>query len=203
MKARAYTPKGSCKICQAPENVRAAIHEAIWDDDGVRNVDYRARGVRAAEQLGFEVEIKTITRHAEHVEESWREITVGDRVGPDERVIVTDFDAVMEQGARVGSKALALVEEVLDRGGPALAMIDPKFVLDAAKLGGGMVVSREQARLKGAKLQVDVAALFAASAGHLRNRSEGTSPDTERSVEEMKATVAAERALLAARASGG
>ena len=79
---RAARKKGDCIICQAPDPIWVAVNVAIWHEGSViRTANYRAAGARAAGQVArtvpgadrySELDPKTITRHADHIEDSWR-----------------------------------------------------------------------------------------------------------------------------------
>lgn len=210
---RAAPLKGDCVICQAPEAIRIAVNVAIWGDGVVRAVDYRSRGRRAANQAAqtvedakvreryLELDPKTITRHADHIEASWREIDPGEQLRGDEVPVSTDFGSVMEAGARVGMKVLAGVEQLVDRDPLAFAALRTKEAIALAKLGLGAAGTREQARIKRNQQAIDVMAIFAASSGHVRPPDSGHEEDVA-SLEELRSEVSQERVLLAARAGG-
>lgn len=206
---RAAPLKGDCVICQAPEPIRVAVNAAIWPHgEAVRAADYRAAGVRAAGQLAqtipdaeryHDLDPKTITRHADHVEGSWREVTPGRPLGYDEVPVATDFASVVEAGTRLGMKAMAGLESLIDVDPIAFAALRTKEAIAVAKLGVGSSGMRETSRLKRNQQAIDVMAIFASSSGHVRPPSAAGEDDEE--LDDMRAEIAAERALLTARAS--
>lgn len=207
---RAAPLKGDCVICQAPEAIRVAVNATVWPSgDPVRAVDYRAAGVRAAANVArtltgaeryHDVDPKTITRHADHVEASWREVAPGQRLDDNEVPIATDFGSVMEAGARVGMKVLQGIERLVDIDPMAFAALRTKEAIALSKLGLGAAGARENSRLKRHQQAIDVMAIFASSSGHVR--VPGDDADDAMDLSDMRAEIATERALLTARAEG-
>lgn len=197
--------KGDCLICQAPEPTRVAINAAIWPGDGyLRAVDYRSAAVDLARTSKVpelaRLNLKTVRRHAEHIEASWREIPRGGRMNALEVPVATDFGTVMDRNIAVGNRATQLIADLLTDHGEMIVALEPSFVLDVAtKLGVGAASKREAARLKGRGQAIDVMALFALSSGH------ASPPDVDGEVadaiEALEAEVAAERKRLTERAS--
>lgn len=204
---RAAPLKGDCIICQAPELTRVAINQAIWPGDGeARSTSYRADAIRVAEASMVPtlatLDPKTVTRHVEHIEAVWRVIGTNQSLHDDEVPVATDFGSVMEQGSRLGAKALGIIEQAADRLGPAMFVFYPKETLAAAKLGLGAATTREASRLKRNQQAIDVIAIFGASSGHLRTPgNEATDIEDALTLAELRGTVTAERALLSARVS--
>jgi len=203
---RAAPLKGDCLVCQAPEPTRVAINAAIWPSDGmVRSVTYRSDGTDVAR--GSKVpelatcNPKTITRHAEHIEASWRDIKPGGRWLAEEVPVSTDFIGVMDANTRVGMRATGLIERLLEEHGDVMAVMEPKFVLDVAtKLGMRGAEAREKSRLARNQQAIDVAAIFAMSSGHIR--APHSEDEQAAIVDELRDELAEERKLLAARAVG-
>lgn len=201
---RAAPLKGDCLICQAPEPTRVAINAAIWPGDGIaRAVDYRAAAVRVAHDSGVPrlatLEAKTITRHADHIEASWREVGPSDRFRAGEVPVATDFASVMDGNARVGAKATGLLEKLIDEHGEMLVVLNPKLVLGISQLGMKAAEVRESSRLKQNRQLIDLTAIFGVSSGHAPPvPSDG---EEEADLEDLRATLDTERKLLAERAS--
>lgn len=199
--------KGDCIICQAPEIVRIAVNRAIWPDGGiVRAANYRSAGARAASQAAMtiddkradrfsELDPKTITRHADHIEASWKEFEPGDKLPDGDVPIATDFASVMEAGSRLGMKALAALEELVDSDPLAMAAFKTKEVIAMAKLGTVAASTKEASRLKRNQQAIDVAAIFAASSGHIESPT-ADPVETAADIDAMHAEVAEERRLL-------
>jgi hypothetical protein len=201
---RAAPLKGDCLICQAPESIRVAINAVIWPGEGVaRSVSYRADAVRVGQESGnpslATLNVKTITRHAEHIEESWREIGPGQTFRAGEVPVATDFSSVMESGARLGAVGLKALGDALEQDPELWVNLRPKETIAMTKLGLGAVVARETSRLKKNQQVIDVMAIFAAGSGHLPSRG-SAEDETEDEIDTMRAAISAERALLAARA---
>lgn len=200
---RAAPLKGDCIVCQAPEPIRIAVNRAIWSDDGsIRSATYRADGARAARQVartlpGAErylvaLNPKTITLHAEHIEESWQEVTPGEPLRDDAVPVSVGFADVMDDTTRLGQKVLARFEAYIDAGGTIAA----KDAINVVKLGVGAASTKEASRLKGNQQKIDVIAIFAMSSGHTRPpRSEDEQIAT---ITELRDELDTERKLLVA-----
>ena len=202
---RAAPLKGTCLVCQAPEPTRVAINAAIWPGDGImRSVTYRSDGTNVARGSGVPslatCDPKTITRHADHIEASWREIQPGGAWRSGEVPVQTDFASVMESNTRVGARATELIGKLLEEHGELMVVMEPKFVLDvAAKLGMGGAEKRESSRLKRNQQAIDVVAIFAMSSGHIK----APRADNEQAadIEDLRAELNAEKLLLTERAA--
>lgn len=201
---RAAPLKPDCLICQAPEPTRVAINAAIWPGDGIlRSVTYRADATEVARTSGVpslaNLDRKTVSRHADHIEESWREIKPGAKWRDGEVPLQTDFRGVMDSNVRVGAQATALIGRLLDEHGDTMVVMQPKFVLDVAhKLGVGAAGAREAARLKERGQNIDIAAIFGVSAGFVRPPA--STEEVEGDLVELRDEWEAERRLLAERA---
>lgn len=214
---RAAPVKHDCVICIAPELIRRVVDIAIWPEGGiVRSANYRSAGARAASQAAMsmppvdgkedpraarysELDPKTITRHADHIEESWREFEPGETLRPDEVVIATDFGSVTEQMARVGMLAAGGLSTLIGQDPVRFAALFPKEAIAASKLGLQAAGVKEASRLKRNQQVIDVAAIFAASSGHHRPVDSGGDED-EASLDDLRGELAEERKQLAARA---
>lgn len=194
--------KGDCLICQAPLPTRNAINSAIWPDGGTaRSTEYRAEAQRVAKASKVpeleSLDRKTVTRHVEHIEASWRVLGQGQPLRDDEVPVAADFATLTDHGTRVGGKAMNILEEALDNMGVAAFAFYPKETIAIAKLGVVSATTRENSRLKSRQQAIDVMAIFAAGSGHLPAQQ---ADERESSIEELRLEVASERKLLTERA---
>jgi hypothetical protein len=207
---RAAPKKGDCVVCQAPDAIRVAVNAAIWHEGSiVRTANYRAAGARAASQIAMtlgpdadrysELDPKTITRHADHIEDSWREVMAGDRLADDEvPVVAHEFGSVMDAGADLGMLSMKGLRELITADPLAFAALRTKEAISIAKLGTVAAGAKETSRLKRNQQKIDVMAIFAASAGFMPS-GEGAAADDAAVVVDLRAEIAQERSLLEAR----
>lgn len=167
---------GRCRVCSLPPETIAAVNAVIWPDPGVsraRNGDYRAAAQRVCAANGMTIEVKTITRHAEHTERSWHRVTPRSPARPGEiAVVATDYQSMVEKAATMGAQAM---DHVITR----LPEMEDRDLIAAAKVGMGAVVGREALRLKAQEVdqtQAIVAALTGLASGHI---TEADIPDAE------------------------
>lgn len=209
---RAARLKGDCVICQAPEAVRKAVNAAIWHEGSVvRIANYRAAGCRAASQIAMtmpegpeadrytSLDPKTITRHADHIEESWREVIEGDVLEPEEVPILHEFGDVMDKAASLGMLAMGGLRDAVSRDPEGFAWLKTKEAIALAKVGVVAAGAKENTRLKRNQQKIDVMAIFAASSGHLAPVGGTVAEDAEASIADLHAEIDAERSLLEAR----
>lgn len=204
---RAAALKGDCLVCQAPEPTRLALNGAIWSPEGARYTDYTARAKRVAR--GSEVpSLATLSRnavvgHVSHIEDSWREVAAqGELVGREAPVTVpTDYMSATDPAIRVGVKAGRLLEHILDVAGDGgAALFKATDLIAMAKMGASTAGQREKTRLRVGQMQIDIAALFGLSAGHVGVLGAGAEADEILEVEDMRSALAAERkAIVSAR----
>ena len=171
-------PKASdCRICQELTPQQAAeVNAAIWPEPGIalRSRGYRTVGQRVAATYGCVVEVKTITRHAQHIEASWRKVAPqSPPPGPTERpVFPTDFAHVSDRMAGLG---MAAADHIEDR----LPTMEPRELVQVARMGLAAASTAEANRLRSQEVdtaQGMLAAIFGLGGGHL---SEGDIPETE------------------------
>lgn len=209
---RAAPKRADCVVCQAPDPIRVAVNAAIWHEGSVvRTANYRAAGARAAAQVAMtmpdddkadrysSLDPKTITRHADHIEETWRELQAGDRLEVDEVPVVHEFGSVMDAATDVGMMAMSGLRQLIGRDPEAFAALRTKEAISISKIGVVASGSKEASRLKRNQQKIDVMAIFAASSGHIR-REGLAAEDAEATVEDLRAEVAAERLALTAHA---
>lgn len=211
---RVAPKKGDCVICQAPETIRVAVNAAIWHEGSVvRTSNYRAAGCRAAAVVSStmpepdrsryaDLDPKTITRHADHVEETWREVMAGDRPADNEvPIVVHEFGSVMDTATDVAMLSMRGLRDLIATDPTAFAALRTKEAISVAKLGVVASGSKEASRIKRNQQKIDVMAIFAASSGHIK-REGIEAEEVSATVEDLRAELADERKLLAARASG-
>lgn len=205
---RAAPLKGDCVICQAPEPTRVAINAAIWPGDGMlRAVSYRADAVDVAQSSGVpslaKCNVKTVTRHADHIESSWREVPANGRLRPDETPLKADFASLVERGSRLSAKVMDALESMVDNNPDLVAMLMTKEAISMAKLGLGAAVAGETSRLKRNQQAIDVMAIFAASSGHVPPSASTAEPEEGEElppIDVLRAALGEERRQLAERA---
>lgn len=198
-------PRASdCRICRELTPQQAAeVNAAIWPEPGValRSRGYRVQATRTAAVYGCAVEVKTITRHAEHIEASWRKVTPqSPPPAPGERpVFPADFTSVAQRMASLG---MAAAEHIEDR----LPDMEPRELVQVARIGLSAATAREAMRLKAQEVdtaQGMLAAIFGLAGDHL---SEGDIPETEvidvTPVEVLHDEIEAEREALRQLQSG-
>jgi hypothetical protein len=157
---RVAPPKPDCTICQQPERVRIPVNAAIWDEQtGRRTKAYRSDAVTLLADFDVRLEAKSVTRHADHVEASWRDTTpAAPAAGREEALFATDFASVTDEAANLGMKAMATLS------GRVETMAD-KDLIATAKLGVGASTARATHSLKRAELGMTAAAIFGLAAG--------------------------------------
>jgi hypothetical protein len=164
--------------------------------------------VRAASQVAVtigpdadrykELDPKTISRHADHVEESWRDLPAGERLEDGEVPIAHDFGNVMDTGAELGMMSMRGLRDVIRRDPEAFAALRTKEAVSIAKLGIAAASSKETSRIKRNQQAIDVMAIFAHSSGFLPSLDTDQDDEARDSVDAMRGEVAAERLALEA-----
>lgn len=186
-----------CLVCSLPPEKRREVNAAIWQGKS-RVRDYIAAGHRVyTEMAGKPCDRKVITRHAEHIEATWRKATVEDPpTRREDAVFPTDYETIVDTAARVGMKAMLELERKLEEDG-----IESRELVGIAKMG---VVARAQQRaseIDAKRPHIMLTAVFGLASGHLAQL-----PETE-AVEVFEegallAQVREERKLLEERARG-
>ena len=187
----------NCLICQLYDEQRQEVNAAIWDGT-TRRSNYRAAGQRAYEHATDEViDRKVVTRHADHIERSWRAASMSDPAAPAEMpVFASDYESVVDKAAALGVVAMTALELEMIAG-----KIEPREMLGIAKMG---VTARAQQRsneVESSKPQVMLMAVFGLASGHLRELSESEAVEVYDEKDLLK-TVKDERTMLEARARG-
>lgn len=184
--------KRDCKVCALEPGPRAEVNAAIWQGrERVR--DYRRAGCRAYEAGGGTIDPKAITRHAEHVEESWRTATVDDPAAGRERpVFPNDYESLTDKAAVIGASALDAIERRI-----ATGELPARELLNAAKLGLGARQKQKELEQGQRRPEIALLAIIGLASGHVQL------PEAEVievvDPEALKAQVQEERRLLEAR----
>lgn len=187
---------GACRVCALSREQRQEVNEAIWDGT-TRRSKYREAGKRVFEALsGESINVKAITRHAEHIEDSWREATVDDpAAGREEPVFQTDYESLTERAAAAGARAMSALERRIAEGG-----IGDRELVGVAKLG--LEARQKQRALEQQKERPEIAllAIIGLASGHLQPPPEQVTEVID--VSTLKEEVQAQRRQLEARAGG-
>lgn len=195
----------ACSVCVKlpPESV-AVVNATIWPVPGekLRGRNYRVDAVRACASFGIEVEQKTITRHASHVERSWHKVTAQTPAAAGEvPVFATDYQSMVGQAAQLGAHAIDQLNRRVKDG-----RLDDRELVASAKLGLSAVGQREALRMRAQEVDQQgaiVAALTGLASGHL---DMGDFPEAEvidvTPVEVLHAEISTEREALKRLAAG-
>lgn len=189
----------ACRICKelVPALI-ADVNAAIWPEPGVavRARDYRIAAARVCRAHGLEVEEKSVTRHAKHIEASWHRVTTERPAGSSEiAVFPTDYQSVAQHAAQLGMQAMGVLSKRVAQG-----TMEDRELVATAKLGVGAVQQREALRIRQQEAdtaQGFMAAVFGLAAGHV---GEDDVPEVEvidvTPVEVLHVQVQEERAAL-------
>jgi hypothetical protein len=140
--SRVFTPYRLCKLCAEPQAVLGGLNKAIWGEGMTRQRGYIRLAGEALAEHDLIVDQKTILRHADHVEATWRTETPRQPMTDEERPL-TEFGPVMDRISRIGLKAGAKLEELIDGD-----LLQGKELVAAAKLALNAQATKEMARLK-------------------------------------------------------
>lgn len=189
-----YAPKNPrCKVCSIPQPGWSEVNAAIWDAQE-RRPDYRVAGVRACAAMGVEIDPKSITAHAEHIEASWHS---GVQYPPTQReraVFPNDYASVTDRAARLGVDAMQAISDRLD-------VLEPKDLIAVAKLGMGARQHQASMEAKDRRShQIEVTAIFGFVSGHMDIPEVEVKDVTP--VGELRAGFEEHRAALVERAAG-
>ncbi len=159
-----------CKVCSLPLEARQQVNEAIWAGTQTRVRNYRQAGVAVFEIYTPDpIESKAITRHADHIEKSWR--LVDGRSPPsssEETVFASDYVSLVDQAADVSVQALQEVGKRVAKGD----MVD-RDLISAAKLGVQARSAQEKNKQAEKQNDIDIMAIFGMASGHLAELPEG------------------------------
>lgn len=189
-------PKSGCKVCALPIEKRQEVNAAVWDGRA-RRPKYREAGKRAFESFGDTINVKAITRHADHVEDGWREATPDDPAAGRERAVFpSDYESLTERAALAGAQALNQLEQRVIAG-----EVEDRELLGLAKLGLGARQKQEELRAASKRPEIALMAIIGIASGHVEMPEseviEVVDPQT------LTETVREERRLLEARAARG
>jgi len=187
----------NCLICALYPEQRQEVNAVIWDGK-VRSPSYRAAGQRAYEHAtDTTIDRKVITRHADHIEDSWRDATTDDPAAPkEEPVFAPDYEAITDRAAALGAQAMDHIELELAAGN-----IEPRELLGIAKMGVTARAQQRATEVDASKPQVMLMAVFGLASGHLKELPESEAIEVYDEGALLK-TVQDERKMLEARARG-
>ncbi len=187
-----------CTICSQTEAVIQQVNAAIWSADRTRVWGYRDRAKKVLmAEVNVEVDVRTIARHADHTELTWRIATEARPANGNERpVFPLDFNSYVDRMATIGHAAAAKLEERLEHG-----WVEDEVLVSAMKVGAQAVAARRKSEdtQRGSSAPISIA-IFGVVSGHLETPP-GEAIDVT-PVEELMDGLAAERELLEARARG-
>jgi len=184
--------RGGCRVCGLPDATRTAVSAAIWPTGamGPRAAGYRKRAVEAGLEHAVRINEKSVTTHANHVEQTWRTPTpAAPPTGSEVDVFDIGLDAMTERAAKLGSRAMTEIESVM-------GSMEPKDLIQVAKMGVTAVEKRETLRIKDRRPNINIMAIFGLVSGHVpsNERAEDIYP-----VELLEAELNAERGAYAVR----
>jgi len=186
--------RGGCRICGLPDDARTEVNKAIWPSGmlGPRVKEYRAAAVVAAMEHALRVSPRSVTTHADHIEATWRTPTVAaPPTGTEVELFDVSLDAMTDRAAQLGARAMVEIET-------ALPTMEPKDLVQVAKMGVTAVEKRENLRIKDRRPNINLLAVFGLVSGHV--------PETARAedlypVDLLEAELDAERRAYAVRSS--
>lgn len=184
--------RGNCRICRLPGDLREEINAAIWPNGGMksRSRTFAASAWRVGLEHAVVFDKRTVARHADHVEKSWRTITPATPPsGSEVEVFDVGLDAVTDRAAQLGARAMGRIVQ-------RIPVMEDKDLVAVAKMGVSAVERREALRIKDRRPNINLLAVFGLVSGHV--------PDSEREIEEhpvalLEAELDAERQAYAVR----
>ena len=187
----------NCLICALYPEPRQEVNEAIWDGE-TRKANYRVSGARAYEHATDEaIDKKVVTRHADHIERSWRHASMNDpAAATEEAVFSADYESVVDRAAALGMQAMDHLEREME-----LGLVDAREMLGVAKMGVTARAQQRATEVDASKPQVIITAVMALASGHLRELPESEAIETYDPAPLLK-TVKDERLRLEERARG-
>lgn len=195
-----YRNGPGCTVCDLEDEKLQRVNAEIWDGSSQRTSGYRARGIRAYYAVsGKTIDAKTITRHAEHTEETWHEVTPQWPAAESEvPVFASDYKSIVDRAANLGAFAISKLEQRVAKG-----IIEDRELVSLAKMGVTSRAQQEANRVAENRPQTQVALIFGLAGGHLA----GALPEHEvidiTPERELLDEVHAERKALAAVAGRG
>lgn len=190
--------KARCSICTIPQPGWSEVNAAIWDgfpSIDSRTTDYRESARRTAALYGVDVEVKVVTRHAEHIEADARVPTPQRPESAREtNVMPADYESITDRAARLGSDALESLHQ-------RLPMMEDRDIIAVAKMGVGARQHQAAMAAKDRRKGDTTIAIFGFVSGHMANLPEHEVLDVT-PPSELREGFEEERALLEARARG-
>lgn len=187
-----------CKVCAQPTAVVQAVNAAIWNADRVRVWGYRDRALKVLKaEVNVDIDVRTIARHADHTELTWRVATEGKPANGNEKpVFPLDFNSYVDRMATLGHSAADHLEVQINEG-----MVEPEVLVSVMKVGAQAVAARRKSEdtQRGNSAPISVA-IFGVVSGHLETPAGEVKDVTP--VEELMDAFTEERLLLEARARG-
>lgn len=181
---------GGCLICTFPVELIQKVNAIIWDGQRKRTRGYRLNGVRLLKQNGKDVAVRAISTHADHTEQTWRNVSGRQPAMRDEiPVYDTSFESVTDKVASLGMLAVDQLQSRVQSGD-----IDSRDLVGVARMGVGAVVERRKADDRSKRPQLTIQAIFASQAGFVP-LPEGEVINVT-PIAELQAEFAAERRLL-------
>ena len=150
-----------CLVCKLGQRQRQRVNGVIWDNEA-RTSDYRQAGVRVYSAItGDVLDPKTITKHAEHIEKTWRQPDADSPArGDEEPVFDIAYESLMDQAAALGASAMGRLSDRIEEMGD-------RELLGAAKLGVVARSQQEANRVAADNPQVQIMAIIGIASGHL------------------------------------
>lgn len=190
-------PPRSCLVCALPPEQRQEVNAAIWQ--GRKRVpDYIVAGARTFTQLsGRRIDRKVITRHADHLEATWRTATASDPATRRESpVFPIDYESMVDRAADLGMQAMKHLELRIAAGD-----LGDRELLGVAKMGVTARAQQRATEVDASKPQVMLMAVFGLASGHLAQLPETEAIEVFEEGELIRG-VRDERRLLEERARG-
>jgi len=135
----------TCRICKELATPQVAqVNATIWPEPGiaVRSRDYRAAAVRACAALGLDLEAKSVTRHAAHIESTWHRVgSTSPIAAGEEPVHPTDYQSVAQRFSAIGMAAAEHIEK-------RLPDMEDRELLVAGRMGLTAAANREAMRIR-------------------------------------------------------
>jgi hypothetical protein len=179
--------RSGCVVCAMGDDVMQEVNAAIWTPERIRTKSYRRNGLRVLQAHGRKPDVKSITRHALHVEQSWR---VAAEPTPAERpVFPIDYGSTIDRFVTVSHQALDQLEFRMGAG----AVKDGDLVA-ISKLGLGATVARQRHEDAGRQQPIALIALMGVAMEAL-DTPEGEIKDVT-PIDDLKAEWREERAAL-------
>lgn len=129
--------RSGCVVCAMGDDVMQEANAAIWTPDRIRTKGYRMNGLRVMQAHGKKPDPKSITRHALHVEQSWR--LAAEPTGAERAVFPIDYGSTIDRFVTVSHQALDALEFRM-----GLGEVEDRDLVAIGKLGLGATVARQR-----------------------------------------------------------